>query len=236
MNKFQIHVLNFQVSIFTPEILFNKNSILGLMIHKYSDIFNGDTISLPVHDDAPGEIPRIILSSKDAKIKCQISKNRLDIFHNRGDDFFIDYEMDNFLKFCIEIIELYLEHTKAIIGRLAIVINKYVEHPDPQRTLAKYFCRDKWLRKAFADLSEFEIHALKKYKLDKFLVNSWVRFKTGRLKIKENEIKIIHIIQDINTLAEELKIRKYRMEDVKRFLLVTSSEHSSILNAYFPEE
>ena len=238
MSSLQIRVHNLQMSIFTPEMLFNKNGILAMMIEKFSEVFNGDVVSIPIPDDAPDEIPRIILNSKDATVKCEIAKSRFNIYCSPGDDLYIDSQIEGFLDFCYKIIEAYVKFTKAVIGRLAIVINKYIDQANPQSTLADHFCRDRWLGEAFANLSAFEIHALKKYNLDEFAVNSWVRCKSGTLEIKKKDIRldIIHIIQDINTLAEELKIKRYTMEDVKKFISIVSSEHISILEKYFPEE
>jgi len=238
VSGFKIRVLNLQVSIYTPEVLFNKNGILALMIEKYPDVFNGDTVSIPIPDDAPEEIPRIILNSKDATIKCEIARSRFSMFCGPGDDLYIDNQIEGFLDFCHKIVETYVAYTKATIGRLAIVINKYIDQADPQNTLAGHFCRDQWLQEVFTNLSEFEIHALKKIKLDEFTVNSWVRCKSGKLENKKKDIRleIIFIIQDINTLAEELNIKKFTMKDVKKFISIVSSEHVSILKKYFLEE
>lgn len=238
MSDFKIRVLNLQVSIFTPEVLFNKNGILALMIGKYPDVFNGDTISVPIPDDAPEGIPRIILNSKDATIKCEIARNHFNMFCGAGDDLYIDTQIEGFLDFCHKVVETYATYTKATIGRLGIIINKYIDQANPQDTLAGRFCREKWLKEVFTNLSEFEIHSLKKIKLDEFMVNSWVRCKSGKLenKKKDTMLEIIHIIQDINTLAEELKIKKFTLKDVRKFISIVSSEHVSIIKKYFLEE
>lgn len=238
MSGFKIHIHNLNMFIYTPELLFNKNGILALMIEKYPDVFDGDTVSIPIPDDAPEEIPRIILRSKDDTTRCEIAKSRFSISCGPADDLYIDTQIESFLDFCHKIIETYVTYTKATIGRLAIVISKYIDQADPQNTLAGHFCKDQWLQEAFTNLFEFEIHALKKIKLDEFTVNSWVRCKSGKLESRKKDIKleIIHIIQDINTPSEELNIKKFMMKDVKKFISIVSSEHVSILKKYFPEE
>jgi len=222
-----------QISIFTPVILFSKNKILEKLMNNFADIFNGNTICYPIPTDAPKNIPQIILDSADKKLKLEIAENRVNLFRNRqNDDVIIDVK--KFSSLCFKILKEYKEYTKATIGRLAVVTVKYLENKNPSLALVEHFCKSKWLNEPFNRPENFEIHSQKKYTLDRFNINSWVRCKTGNL-VKEN-IPIVLITQDINSFAEELDEKNFSIEELKKFAELAIKEQEQILEKYFPEK
>ena len=65
-------ILSLQFSIYTPELLFNPNKILGNLMNKFSDTFDGNTTVLPLPKNAPKEDPTLILLSSDQRIILRI--------------------------------------------------------------------------------------------------------------------------------------------------------------------
>lgn len=46
----------------------------GSFVDKFTEIFDADPIMLPIPDDAPKEVPRIILKTKDARFQIDVTK------------------------------------------------------------------------------------------------------------------------------------------------------------------
>lgn len=233
MNSDNFKITSLQVSIFTPAVLFSKSRILERMMSNFEDFFNGDTVAVPIPGDAPKEIPRIILHSADGKFKLEIAESRVNFFRYRKDD---DIEIDasQIMDLSSRVLKEYKDCTHSIIGRLALVVVKSLENKNPGFTLARHFCKDKWMVELFNRLDNFEIHSHKSYTLEGFNINSWIRCKTGRLT-KNNE-PIILVTQDINTLAEELEKRDFSIRQLEAFLGIAYKEQKQVLRKYFPKE
>ncbi len=233
MNGDNFKLNSLQVSIFTPFASFHKNRILGKLISTFADLFNGDTLAVPIPEDAPKEIPRIILNSAGGKFKLEIAQNRVNFFRYRKDD---DEEIDTsrILDISSGVLKEYKDCTHSVVGRLALVVVRSSENKNPGLALARHFCKDKWTAKLFDRPDNFEIHSHRHYTLNEFNLNSWVRCVTGLLA-KNNE-RIILVTQDINTLAEELKQRDFSIGQLKSFLRIAHKEQQQILREYFPRE
>ena len=91
MNSDNFKITSLQVSIFTPAAAFYKRRILEILMSKFGNFFNGDTLAVPIPESAPREIPRIILHSADGKFKLEIAESRVNFFRYRKDD---DIEID----------------------------------------------------------------------------------------------------------------------------------------------
>ncbi|MFH1360664.1 MAG: hypothetical protein ABIJ41_06460 [Candidatus Omnitrophota bacterium] len=231
-------IFSCQCSIFTPLLTFSPNKIHIAIAGKYAEILNGNPVLLPLPEDAPKEIPRIILSSGDGKLKLEIANSRVNFFRFRKES---DTEIDfpSFLELNLSIVKDYIECTSAKIGRIALVIRRFVETEDPGKILAKHFCKEKFCMEdsklsCFNRPENFEIHSHKKYPLpkSKTIVNSWVRCKSGLLKnIKQ---PIVFVEQDFNTLAEDQDKLDYDAERIAAFYMESFNEQAEILKKYFP--
>ncbi len=227
------NILSLQFSIFTPALLFSSNKILGNLMSKFSDIFDGDPTVLPLPKDAPVEIPRLTLPSYDKNIKLEIALSRANMFkYRKEDDIVIDEK--SFLKICSDVFREYIDCTSAKVGRLALVVVKSLENPNPGLALARHFCKDELMTEPFNRPESFEIHSHKKYEFSGFKVNSWVRCKSGILQ-KAN-VPIILVEQDINTLSEELEKNEFDIDQTLSFIPLAAEEQRKILDKYFKKK
>jgi len=232
MENSEFKILTLQLVIYTPEIIIKKNIILQKIMESYSDKFDGDTVSLPIPDDAPKEIPRLSLFDSQKKYKFETAISRTD-FHIFSKELF---EIESNLKFYFELIQKYIECTNASIGRMAIVVTKFIEKENPTNFLVKYFC-DKTLikNKHFNNLNDFELHFRKIISLKNFKINSWVRCKNALLNFgNKKNLDSILVIQDMNTLfSEELESNRYSVNDLKEFSRLALDKQSNILQKIF---
>jgi hypothetical protein len=225
-------ILSLQFSMFTPNISFSINKILGVLMDKFGDVFDEAPISFPIPEDAPKEIPRLILQSSDKRLKLEIAISRVNLFvYWKEDDVMIDVKA--FSELCSDIFKEYLNSTSATVGRIALVSLKFAENDNPALTLAKHFCKEEWIVEPLNRPENFELHSHKRYELDTFTINSWVRCKTGALK-KDNK-PIVLVQQDINTLLEEIEKNEFDIEQIGKFLKLVIEEQNSILKKYFPK-
>ena len=222
-----------QVSIFTPEVLFSKTKVLEKMMSRFGDHLDGDTVAIPIPEDAPKEIPRSTLCSRDGKLKLDIAESRVNLFRylNYNE---VGVDTNEFFDFSLRIIREYKGFTHSIIGRLALVAERFISNRKPASTLANYFCRRKWAKELFGQSLNFEIHSRKKYVLEEFNINSWVRFKAGTLR--KNDQPIILVMQDTNTLAEELKESDFGIKQAETFLRAAYEEQEKVLCKCFPKK
>ena len=176
------------------------------------------------------------MSSQDKKFKIEISPSRINIsrYSRSIDD---EIQVSNLIDFVKDIFETYISITKATIGRMAIVLVRYLEKTNPGMELSRHFCRDQWLEKQPLNRPEnFELHAHKRYNFSSYQINSWVRCKTGRLSFPDHEPKkIILVEQDLNTLAEDMDRKEYNINDIVNFVEIADRELNFILNLYFPD-
>jgi len=235
MENSEFKILTLQLVIYTPEIFFKKNIILQKMMESFSDKFDGDIVSFPIPDDAPKEIPRLSLLDSKKKYKFETAISRTDFHIFSKTPFEIESNITTYLNFYFELIQKYIECTKAKIGRMAIVVTRYIEKENPTNFLVQYFC-DKTLvkNKHFNNLNNFELHFRKVIFLKDFKINNWFRCKNTQvnLEIKKN-IDSILIIQDMNTLSEELESNKFSIQNLKEFIKLSLDEQSNILKNVF---
>jgi len=225
-------ISSLQISVFTPEILFAKSKVLEKMMNEFSELFDGEVVSVPIPPDAPKEIPRMILYSDDRKLKLEIAESRINFFRYRTEDT-EKIDLNKSVNRGFKILKKYKNFTEAIFGRLAVVIVKFLRNENPASVLAQQFCKDRWTKEIFDNPNNFEIHSHKKYTLKEFNINSWVRCKSGIITKDKNPIVLV--TQDINTLAEELERKNFSIEQFEEFIKVVIKEQGQILIKYFPK-
>lgn len=124
----------------------------------------------------------------------------------------------------------YRDITNARIGRIAGVVTRNAPIADPASVIISKFCKQEMASSLFADADSFELHCNKRYNLDDYRVNSWVRCKSRK---KEDNQRLLLIEQDINTLNEELKSRNFTNEEVGVFFHLLPKEMNDIFALYF---
>lgn len=237
MEKAEFKICEMQLTIFTPNIFFKKNKILKDIMESYSDKFDGDIISIPVPDDAPKEIPRVILSDNIKRYRFEIAESRTNFRIFSRETFEIESNLKLYLNFYFQLIDKYIKSTNAIIGRIGVVINKIIEKENSANFLVKYFLNKSFLENIhFHDLNNFELNFRKIISLNKINVNSWVRCKNSKEIVRNKKrLDSILVMQDINTLSEELEQKNYSIKNLEEFVKIALDKHSEILKEIFFE-
>ena len=167
------------------------------------NLFNGEPAILPLPDDAPLEIPRIILRSKDEKFNCHVSPRRLDfsLGQKKGENKRLEEVQDDFLSQLADIARFVKTELGVKVERLGIVVNSAMfPEESPVDFLMKKFLRSGMIM----DPHELNLNFLHKFALGDFKVNRWQRFSCVSPKDKDTleEARVLHIETDVNTVPE----------------------------------
>ncbi len=214
-----------QLVLFSPGIIVvDKLKTANMLNDSLSGIFDGDPIILPIPDDAPLEIPRMQLKSKDERYNLTIAKNRLDfIFRSKKDEQRAEFPVSGLFKTFIKVFQYFKEDIHSQFTRAAIVANWIIElekTPAAEHLLSKYIRKETSISNPY----ELELHFLTKELVAGLKVNNWTRIKSARKISEPEQNRLITFHIDINTLAEEKY--KFNQELLQEFL----SESNRMMN------
>lgn len=231
MNERLDHI---QLALFSPGIIIlDKLKVASAINDNLLGLFDGDSIILPIPEDAPPEFPRIQMNSKDGRYSLVLAKGRLDfIFRNKEDESEVSLPVPGIFEKFLTIFQYFKENIHAQITRYAIVTNWIIELEKvavAEFLLSKYIRSETPITKPY----ELELHYLNKESIAEFKVNNWTRIKSMR-KISEPEQNwFINFNLDINTLSElayemnKESLRRF-LEESWNFMKETLKNHSKI--------
>ncbi len=224
---------NLQGTIFTPAHRIVPMNILGKISANLATKFDGSPTVLPLPDDAPAEFPRLTFKSKDEQWELQLASARTNYrWSQRAETQQVSVQefSGEFLSF----LENFLKIENPRIGRMAVVLSRYLLIPEPATLLSRHFCKEVWLKNAMSNPRSFELHSHKRTKIgNTFEVNEWIRFKTGQLTFPNTPKRPILVVEhDVNTLPEQTSTAAYSLENLKSFLAAAQDEMDSCLKAF----
>lgn len=210
---------------------FDPSAALKHVLRNWSEVYDGQTTSLPLPPEAPPDLPSVSVSSKDGASHVEMSRTRVNLVWLRRDG--SNPQLGRTFSELAGRLVTIVEGEEAALGRLSALITRMTPLDGPGRILARQFCREKWLRGPLNRPEGFELHAHKTFGLlPDLTVNSWVRIKTA--KAGSPEYRYITVEQDINTLAEELETRRFKRRAAAKMFAAASRELNAILKMYFP--
>lgn len=227
-----------QIALFTPDNngRFSANRATAAILRRFADHFDGEMQVVPLSDDAPREIPWIVLQGRDNRCILQIGPGRFDLIRNQ--EFDCDTAtVSDYVRSGLEIAEHYVRETDAGVGRLALVARRVCPHQQPAEALIERFCNEAAKREPLNRSSTFELHNHKEYRpaadgID-YRVNSWVRCKCAAMQ--PDGRPAILVLQDLNTLTSDAQERRFSLNELHKFFDVATVEVDKIMSRYFPE-
>jgi hypothetical protein len=205
-----------QLVIYSPGIVIaNKLKVANEINDSLSNVFDDDPLMLPFPEDAPPELPRIQMFSKDKRYVLIIASNRIDfIFQYKDEDeklFPIPYFFEKFLT----IFQYFSENLHTQFTRSAIVTNWIIEL---ENISAAEFLLDKYIqdKTLIVKPSELELHYLTKGIAAEFEINKWVRIRSARKMDEPERNNLIVFLIDIHTIAE--RTYEFDRDSLQRFL------------------
>lgn len=200
----QVQLVLFSSGIVVP----NKTQLVNDIANVALGLFDGDPAVFPFPDEAPSNIPRIILKSKDESHILQIAPIRVDFIYNHNvkspDSGFSFKELfDKFQR----VFNGLLQANGCQFNRVAVVTHwRTSVSEDVAKYLSSRFLKND---SPFSDVYNLELHGLTKQVIADFKTNKWIRIKSNRPEDTSEKHEYISIDSDINTVAEEL----YKIDD-----------------------
>ncbi|MEE4355775.1 MAG: hypothetical protein V2I97_04850 [Desulfococcaceae bacterium] len=233
INKFKI--AKFMATVFTPEFHIGNTLSLANIIQNISgDKFNGEFISVPIPQEAPPEIPRIIMNSQDGTWKLEVSLLRTNLLFLKPINLSVDIpEIEEFGKFACNFFGSYKRSGNTKIQKIGLVSERFLEfvNDPPSQFIAEKFCNEHYSKKIFDNTISFEIHSLKKYNFEDFNINSWIRFRSAKLAT-QTKTPVLLVENDINTYGEEDKEIDFDVDNIMRFFTVIPVHINNILKLF----
>jgi len=227
----------YQAAVFFVRLGASVRTILTQVLGDVGEVLDGDPVSLPVPAEAPPEIPRVLLTSKDKALRFDIGLNRADFRWQRTD---APLDLTRFLESALRAFQALSRSAESLPGRLALIVHRFKLQPDAGRALAAHFCRPELLEntpqhKGPLNRPEaFELHAFKQFPVNRFVINSWFRAKTGLMTPTTDPRSVVLVEQDLNTPNEELERARFSLDDIRDFHRLAAGELDTILRLYFP--
>lgn len=160
-----------------------------------SDLLDGEPLVLPLPSDAPSEIPRIVLKSKDERYSCNVSGDRIDLFYRdkKPSRKWIELR-DEYFQYLLPILPTLVEALRTTITRLGSV----AEFEVPIGTSPSLTIRRAYLKEGILPGEhEIQLGVLHRQSWETLEINRWVR-----LGGKEGE-SALRVVVDINTIPEK---------------------------------
>ena len=128
-----------QASIFTPDFNFQNGRVLALILTNWPEVFTNVIFAGDLPPGIPGEVPRIVVQSEDARLRVSVGPARLDIvWQSQKDGDRVD--VNRHLDLCCDVFSRYVENFLARIGRVGCVLSRTALVADPAAELSRHFC------------------------------------------------------------------------------------------------
>lgn len=205
--------------------LTDKPSFTKELLDLTKDTFNDEPLILPIPDDAPKDIPRIVLKSTDSSYYANISLDKLD-FNFRvigeGVDLKFKETIDGYLNNIEKIYNFLLNYEHTRISRIGFITRFFIRLEEGTPT----FIKNKFLKKGlFPNARSIDISENERISLEPYQLNKLINIKSLK-KREEKEFKGLLTEIDINTIKEEdydfkigplkkllIEIKKYIMDN-----------------------
>jgi len=220
--------------IFSPAAIAASRAV-SVALSQFGDVYDGEMQALPLPDDVPPEVPRIILQRRDGLRRIEIGSDRIaSLWTNQPD--LPELRLEDVVRECTQVQDACVNALRMPIGRVAVIAVRACFAEDPAQKLVERFCNESSRREPFNRSAQFEIHNFKAYRPAggeiNYDINSWVRCRTA--VSKHDQRSVVQVEQDLNTLAEDLELRRFDVNAMRTFFTVATRELDDILQKYFP--
>lgn len=235
MLSFKIY--KFLAAIFTPDLGSIKSAaFLNTVLELLGDRLDGEPTILPLPQDVPADIPRIILSSADKKWSLQISLVRTDLFYEPAVEDPLTEDVASFGLVASSFFSAYQQKLDLRVQRFAFITERRSQEDTPASYIVEKFCMEELREEGrpFYNVRAFGVNSLKRYPWEGFMVNSWVKFRSAHTGNKpEDKFRVIVVHNDLNTLPyDEDPDQEFSPHDMERFFNKAPDELNKILDVY----
>lgn len=238
-------LLSVQAAAFTPKTDdFKSARIIANLVPLTLTRYNGQIISSapPKHIEIDvGGIriaEKVTLTSEDDRWKVEVVLRRSDSYWNSQGADDGQEGLAKTCRLCLEPLQSYPIADDIQIGRLALIVRRWIPLDDPATALTAQFCKSELVDEKsgtapFRHSHDFQLHNRKRYEsgVKGVFINSWVRCRSD---VRIHDQPAITVEQDLNTLSEELESRAFHRNQIEEYFGWAVEEADRILDLYFP--
>lgn len=222
--------------IFTPELnISNSLKIANDAFELLGDWLDGSSTVLPIPQNAPAEIPRVQLESRDKKWNLSISLVRTNFIHSTAVEDTEVLTVEEFGTIASNFFRGFKKRNDLRVQRLAFITERIALNTEANYIVNK-FCKDELSQKGrpFSGIKSFQVHSFKKYSQFGYNINSWVRFKSGDYSTgPESSVPMILMENDLNTFAvKEDPNRSFSLDEIEMFFKQIPNHLRKIVELY----
>ena len=196
-----LFVKSAQIAYFLGSIdLSDRLKVAELIKKELGDILDGTPTILPIPDDAPLEIPRVIFPSKNNEFVCNVAVNRFDFIQKVPDEKNgIEFKLfkEELSKRVTKLNKLLFEELKATGNRLGLILN-YNAIP---KEGGLNFLKKIYLGSSKDISTELQLHKLTQGTIGDMKINNWIRLVASNKQLAAGDRLVV--ISDINTSQSE---------------------------------
>jgi len=172
---------------------FNKVKIAANILDNIH-LFEDEQAILPIPDDAPAEIPRIILKGKE--YECQISLKQIVFLTNSSTDTLSLKKIEELIEEFKKLIAVIIETTNMRFSRFGFVVKGSLTI-EPFSFIKEYYLKDKILT-----CNGYEFGFLTNLELAERNFNKWVKYKN-----QENKVDFIIDYNTLSNINDEIPLQ-----------------------------
>lgn len=200
--KMPLFVKSAQMAFFLGSIdLSDRLRVAEIIRHEMGDVLDGAPTILPIPEDAPLGIPRVIYPSKDNKFVCNVAVNRFDFIYNLPNGQ-TGIEIKDFRKELltrvIKLNKLLFDELKVTSNRLGLILNYNVLPKEGGLN----FLKNNYLGNPKDIAVELQFHKLTQGAIKGMNVNNWIRLVASKKQLITGENHLL-VISDVNTYQKE---------------------------------
>lgn len=209
-----LQVTNIQVALFSPGIdLSDKLALAQKVKQETGTLFDGESIVLPIPNDAPAEIPRIVLRNKNNQVSLNISLNKIDFFVKPKEGSSLINSSKEVNKIYKSLLDTLYKVSPLVIHRVGHVFNQQATVDNSVEFISTHYFGDFKKGRSWQDIN---FGLLKRILIDKKLSNIWFRINPGKRQDGDVDMKKIAVVFDVNTLPKE--VHKYDAVSILKYL------------------
>lgn len=200
--SFDLYPTHIKTVLFLSSIDLSNKLDLAVAIRDASgSLMDGESMLLPIPDDAPAELPRLILNSKNELWGCLVAPHRIEFrFDQKPKDVepTLEQVAPQNIEFAHDVWQMLQNKFHASAHRIGFVVKQVAILPDAVSQLRQVLVDNSNLDAAH----RLEVHVLHRLPLDEFQINRWSRIRALPMPDDEESRTILEMDIDINTLPE----------------------------------
>lgn len=195
-------ILDVHLVLFFSEILSRPDELNSILSFKLGKIFDTIPTILPIPEEAPKELPVVLLRSKDNLYSCNISRSSVDfaITPQKAIEDFLEIA-ESYDENIISLLGAINEYGKISINRIGFVINYFISNENPTSKIS-----DIYIKKQIGNVDEISIRFNKKRRDGNLFINNVTYISNKELLTNGKKNRGILVQRDVNNQVSKNKL------------------------------